>query len=77
MVLAVPLHHVPDTLPFAPRPMRGELRTAWLHRVAAANVITFPELLEAFATRLPADLPEQVWFDDTLPPPVCDSSSTV
>jgi TniQ protein len=67
----VPPHHVPAILPCAPRPIPGELRTAWLHRVAAANAITFPELLDAFATRLPADIPEQIWFDDTLPSPVC------
>jgi len=48
------------------------LRTGWLHRVAAANVITFTELLDAFATRLPADPPAEVWFDDTLPPAVCE-----
>lgn len=57
-------------LPCAPRPIPGELRSTWLHRMAAANVIMFPELLEAFATRLLADLPEQIWFDDILPPAV-------
>jgi hypothetical protein len=64
----VHLHYVPEALPFAPRPVPGELRTGWLHRVAAANGITFLELLAAWATRLPADIPATVWVDDTLPP---------
>jgi hypothetical protein len=55
----VHLHSVPVALPFAPRPVPGELRTGWLHRVAAANGITFLELLAAWATRLPAGVPAQ------------------
>jgi hypothetical protein len=35
-------------------------------------VITFTELLDAFATRLPADTPAEVWFDDAPPPAVCE-----
>ena len=66
------LHHVPHTLPFAHVPWSGELRTAWLHRVAAANIVPFQELLAAFATRLPAEPPTDVWFDDALPPTVCE-----
>jgi hypothetical protein len=68
----VHLHHVPHTLSFVPRPVLGELRTAWLHRVAAANVVPFTELLAALATRLPAEPPTHVWFDDTLPPTLCE-----
>lgn len=53
--------------------MLGELRTAWWHRLAAAaNAVSPTELLAAFASRLPADVPTHVWFDDTLPPTVCE-----
>jgi hypothetical protein len=67
----VHLHYVPQALPFARRPVPGELRTGWLHRVAAANGITFMKLLAGLATRLPADVPATVWVDETLPPTVC------
>ena len=42
---------VPEVLPLAPRPVSGELCSAWLQRVAAANVLTFEELLDAFRVR--------------------------
>jgi hypothetical protein len=38
---------VPVHVPFAPRPIPGELCSSWVHRVAAANVLTVEELFEA------------------------------
>src|SRR6516164_7273326 len=37
----------PRQLPMAPRPLRGELVSSWLSRVAAANCISLEELLDA------------------------------
>ena len=34
----------PEVLPFAPRPVNGELLSSWARRLAAANGITLPEL---------------------------------
>lgn len=36
----------------APRPLRGELLSSWLGRLAAANALSFEELLEALRVRL-------------------------
>jgi len=41
----------PAQLPFAPRPIRTELLSSWLLRVAAANHIRFWELLEGFQSQ--------------------------
>lgn len=62
---------MPPALPLAPRPLPGELRTAWLRRVAAANAVSFAELLDSLAMVLPETIPAQVWLDDTLSPSVC------
>ena len=41
----------PDQLPFAPRPLAGELVSSWLLRVAAANYVSLRELLLGFQIR--------------------------
>ena len=41
----------PAELPFAPRPYSDELLSSWLLRVAAANLISLQELLDAFEDR--------------------------
>jgi hypothetical protein len=40
----------PPQLPFAPRPIRGEVLSSWLMRVAAANLVQLADLLEALET---------------------------
>jgi TniQ protein len=40
----------PGQLPFAPRPIRGEVLSSWLMRVAAANLVQLVDLLEALET---------------------------
>jgi TniQ protein len=59
---------VPDHLPIAPRPVPGELCSSWLQRVAAANVLTLEDLLEALRSH-----PSHGSFDigslDYAPPP--------
>ena len=39
----------PRQLPMAPRPLKGELVSSWLSRVAAANCISLEELLDALS----------------------------
>ena len=34
----------PEVLPFAPRPINGELLSSWVRRLAAANGVAFPEI---------------------------------
>lgn len=60
-------HHVPPVLPLAPRPRPGELRSGWLRRVAAANAVPFPELLDALTTTLPDDFVETLSLDHRVP----------
>jgi hypothetical protein len=43
---------VPVHVPFAPRPTAGEFGSSWVHRVAAANVLTVEELLEALGAHV-------------------------
>ena len=43
---------LPTHLPVAPRPLGGELLSSWLERLAAANALSFGELLEALRVRL-------------------------
>jgi hypothetical protein len=38
---------VPDVLPMAPRPHQDELLSSWLHRIAAANWLSLPELIDS------------------------------
>jgi TniQ len=40
----------PDRLPFAPRPIPGEVLSSWLMRVAASNLVQPEDLLEALET---------------------------
>ena len=40
----------PGQLPFAPRPISGEVLSSWLMRVAAANLVQLVDLLEALET---------------------------
>jgi TniQ len=40
----------PAQLPFAPRPVPGEVLSSWLIRVAAANLVQLAELVEALET---------------------------
>ena len=42
----------PDVLPFAPRPINGELLSSWARRLAGANGITLPELSACLGDRL-------------------------
>jgi hypothetical protein len=57
---------VPDVLPLAPRPVTSELRSSWLLRVAAANVLTLAELLNAVAERHPHAGTDDAFLDDAL-----------
>jgi hypothetical protein len=50
-MVPVDLIFVPKRLPFAPRPLAGELLSSWLERVAAANVLAVNELVEALWLR--------------------------
>jgi hypothetical protein len=47
----------PGQLPFAPRPIRGEVLSSWLMRVAAANLVQLIDLLEALETHHARSLP--------------------
>jgi hypothetical protein len=47
-----PFIALPPYLPVAPRPLAGELLSSWLGRLAAANALSFEELLEALRVRL-------------------------
>ena len=40
----------PDRLPFAPRPIPGEVLSSWLMRIAASNLVQPEDLLEALET---------------------------
>lgn len=57
---------VPDVLPLAPRPIAMELRSSWLLRVAAANVLTLAELVAAVAARHPDAGADDAFLDDAL-----------
>jgi hypothetical protein len=57
---------VPDVLPLAPRPVTNELRSSWLLRVAAANVRTLAELLDAVAERHPHAGTDDAFLDHAL-----------
>jgi TniQ len=45
--------HAPAELPFVPRPMRTELFTSWLLRVAAENHVSVSELISGFTSVYP------------------------
>jgi hypothetical protein len=46
--------HAPLELPFAPKPLRGELFSSWLLRLAAANCVSLDELLLGFQSSYPS-----------------------
>lgn len=64
----------PAQLPFAPRPIPGELLSSWMLRVAAANYVLVSELLDGLESRYPeaSCLPS---LDFSLPPLFFDSIS--
>lgn len=56
---------VPNVLPMAPRPYGDEQMSSWLHRLAAANWLSLPDLLGAI--RCGKDLPELENEDYAMP----------
>jgi TniQ len=60
-------HH----LPFAPRPVAGELVSSWLLRVAAQNSITLRELVAAVRLAYPRASVELASVDHDLPSEFC------
>jgi hypothetical protein len=45
--------HAPTQLPFVPRPLKTELFSSWLLRVAAENHVSVCELISGFASVYP------------------------
>jgi hypothetical protein len=65
----------PDRLPFAPRPIPGEVLSSWLMRVAASNLVQPEDLLEALET-LHGPVPASDLLDYSIPEKTVAALST-
>ena len=57
----------PAQLPLAPRPLPDELLSSWLMRTAAANAVSFEELLDVLEMRDPKSLVPGQMLDYSIP----------